>query len=90
MWLATVFYVRYHRKREQRWFRYQTTKRVRRGLLAGVPGPVAAINHHLENHVQGHLAVDWNVLVETVVAKMTKCKVALDAPCSRGAGGSRA
>jgi hypothetical protein len=74
----------------ERWSRYQSTKRIRRGRFAGLPGPVAAINHQPTTLEQGHLDFDRSALVESVLARMTICEVALDAPYSLGAGGSRA
>jgi transposase len=64
----------------ERWFRDLTDKRIRRGTFKNVPALIAAINHYLEHHNQNPQVFVWSAPVERILAKIAKCKEALDAP----------
>lgn len=63
----------------ERWFRELTDKRIRRGSFQSVPELIAAINDYLENHNQNPRVFVWTASVERIMAKVAKCKEALDA-----------
>jgi transposase len=63
----------------ERWFREITDKRLRRGSFQSVPELVAAIYEYLENHNQTPQVFVWSASVERILAKIAKCKEALDA-----------
>jgi transposase len=63
----------------ERWFRELTDKRIRRGSFENVPALVRAINDYLENHNQNPKVFVWSASVEHLMAKIAKCKEALDA-----------
>jgi transposase len=64
----------------ERWFRDLTEKRIRRGSFASVPDLIAAIDEYLKNHNQNPRVFVWSAPVERILAKIAKCKEALDAP----------
>ena len=74
----------------ERWFREITDKRIRRGSFASVPELIAAINQYLENHNQNPRIFVWSAPVEKILAKIAKCKEALDSLHEIFAGASRA
>jgi transposase len=63
----------------ERWFRDLTDKRIRRGSFENVPALIRAINDYLENHNQNPKLFVWTASVEQLMAKIAKCKEALDA-----------
>ncbi len=64
----------------ERWFREITDKRIRRGTFGNVRVLVAAIKEYMENHNQNPRVFVWSAPVERILAKIAKCKEALDAP----------
>ena len=62
----------------ERWFREITDKRIRRGVFRGVPELIAAIEDYLNNHNQNPRVFVWTASVEKIMAKIAKCKEALD------------
>ena len=64
----------------ERWFREITDKRIRRGSFESVPSLVGAIENYIEAHNQNPKVFIWSASVEKIMAKITKCKEALDAP----------
>lgn len=62
----------------ERWFRELTAKRIRRGSFQNVPGLIAAIQAYLDNHNQNPQVFVWSAPVERILAKIAKCKEALD------------
>lgn len=64
----------------ERWFRELTDKRIRRGSFRNVPALIAAIKAYMEHHNQHPQVFVWSAPVERIMAKITKCKEALDAP----------
>jgi transposase len=64
----------------ERWFREITDKRIRRGTFRNVRALIAAITQYLENHNQNPRVFVWSAPVERILAKIAKCKEALDAP----------
>jgi transposase len=63
----------------ERWFRELTDKRIRRGSFQNVPALVAAIKDYLDSHNQNPRVLVWSAPVERILAKVAKCKEALDA-----------
>jgi len=63
----------------ERWFREITDKRIRRGSFSNVPQLIAAIKEFLDNHNQTPKVFVWKASVEKILAKIAKCKEALDA-----------
>ncbi|MDE2314075.1 MAG: IS630 family transposase [Elusimicrobia bacterium] len=63
----------------ERWFREITDKRIRRGVFRSVPELIAAIDEYLDNHNQNPRVFVWTASVEGIMAKIAKCKEALDA-----------
>jgi len=63
----------------ERWFRDITDKRLRRGSFANVPAVIQAITNYVENHNQNPKVFVWSAPVERILAKIAKCKEALDA-----------
>lgn len=63
----------------ERWFREITDKRIRRGIFRSVPALIAAIKDYLDNHNQNPQVFVWSAPVEQILAKIAKCKEALDA-----------
>ena len=62
----------------ERWFRELTDKRIRRGSFLNVPALIAAIKDYLDNHNQNPQVFVWSAPVERILAKIAKCKEALD------------
>jgi transposase len=63
----------------ERWFREITDKRLRRGSFESVPALIKAIMDYLDNHNQNPTVFVWSASVERIMAKIAKCKEALDA-----------
>ncbi len=63
----------------ERWFRDLTEKRIRRGSFQNVPALVAAIQDYMDNHNQHPQVFVWSASAERILAKIAKCKEALDA-----------
>jgi transposase len=63
----------------ERWFREITDKRIRRGVFRSLPALIAAIKDYLNNHNQNPHVFVWSAPVELILAKIAKCKEALDA-----------
>jgi transposase len=63
----------------ERWFREITEKRIRRGTFRNVPALIAAIEEYLSSHNQSPRIFVWSAPVERILAKIAKCKEALDA-----------
>jgi transposase len=61
----------------ERWFREITDKRIRRGVFRSVPELIAAIEDYMNNH--NPRVFVWTASVESIMAKIVKCKEALDA-----------
>jgi transposase len=64
----------------ERWFGEITDKRIRRGTFCNVRALIAAIMQYLDNHNQNPRVFVWSAPVERILAKIAKCKEALDAP----------
>jgi len=62
----------------ERWFRELTDKRSRRGSFQHVPALIAAITDYLENHNQNPRVFVWSAPVARILAKIAKCKEALE------------
>ena len=62
----------------ERWFRELTDKRIRRGSFQNVPALVAAITEYLDHHNQQPQVFAWRAPVARILAKIAKCKEALD------------
>jgi transposase len=62
----------------ERWFREITDKRIRRGSFQNVPELIATIQEYLNNHNQNPKVFMWTASVERIMAKVAKCKEALD------------
>ena len=63
----------------ERWFREITDKRIRRGTFRNVAALIAAIEEYRNNHNQNPRVFVWSAPVERILAKIAKCKEALDA-----------
>jgi transposase len=63
----------------ERWFRDLTTKRLRRGSFDSVVDLIATMRAYLDNHNQNPQVFVWSAPVERILAKIAKCKEALDA-----------
>jgi transposase len=64
----------------ERWFAEITDKRIRRGSFHNVHALIKAITEYLDNHNQNPQVFVWSATVERILAKIAKCKEALDAP----------
>jgi transposase len=62
----------------ERWFRELTDKRIRRGSFQNVPALIAAIKEYLDHHNQQPQVFVWSAPVARILAKIAKCKEALD------------
>ena len=62
----------------ERWFREITDKRIRRGSFRNVPDLIKAINDYVDNHNQNPRVFVWSAPVERILAKIAKCKEALE------------
>ena len=63
----------------ERWFRELTTKRIRRGSFNSVPDLIATITDYLQQSNQHPHIFVWTASAEKILAKIAKCKEALDA-----------
>ena len=63
----------------ERWFRDLTDKRIRRGSFESVPELIAAIDDYLAQSNQNPHVFVWTASVDSILAKIAKCKEALDA-----------
>ena len=63
----------------ERWFREITDKRIRRGSFKNVQMLVTAIQQYIDAHNQNPRVFIWSASVESILAKIAKCKEALDA-----------
>ena len=63
----------------ERWFREITDKRIRRGSFESVSVLITAIKDYMENHNQNPKVFVWTASAEHILAKVAKCKEALDA-----------
>jgi transposase len=63
----------------ERWFRDLTDKRIRRGSFQSVHQLVAAIDDYLNHSNQKPHVFVWTASVDSILAKIAKCKEALDA-----------
>jgi DDE superfamily endonuclease len=62
-----------------RWFRELTPQRLRRGSFPNVAALMAAIEEYISNHNQNPQVFVWSAPTERILAKIAKCKEALDA-----------
>ena len=62
----------------ERWFREITDKRIRRGSFENVPDLITAIMHYIEIHNQNPHIFVWSASVESIMAKISKCKEVLE------------
>ena len=63
----------------ERWFSEITVKRIRRGTFGNVPILIKAIKDYIDTHNQNPHIFVWTAPVERILAKINKCKDALDA-----------
>jgi transposase len=63
----------------ERWFREITDRRIRRGSFKNVQMLVTAIQQYIDAHNQNPRVFIWSASVESILAKIAKCKEALDA-----------
>jgi hypothetical protein len=63
----------------ERWLRDLTDKRIRRGSFQSVAELVAVINDYLDQSNQKPHVFVWTASVDSILAKIAKCKEALDA-----------
>jgi transposase len=63
----------------ERWFREITDKRIRRGSFKNVQMLITAIQQYIDTHNQNPRVFIWSASVESILAKIAKCKEALDA-----------
>jgi len=63
----------------ERWFRELANKRLRRGSFRNVPELIAVIKQYIEGHNQNPRVFVWSATVGEIMAKIAKCKEALDA-----------
>jgi transposase len=63
----------------ERWFRDLTDKRIRRGSFRNVRELMAAIDDYVHHHNLKPQVFTWTASAESIVAKVAKCKEALDA-----------
>ena len=63
----------------ERWFRELTDKRLRRGSFWSARDLIVAIKDYLDGHNQNPKIFVWSAPVERIMAKVSKCKEALDA-----------
>ncbi|MFH1876528.1 MAG: IS630 family transposase [Candidatus Omnitrophota bacterium] len=61
----------------ERWFREITDKRIRRGSFKNVKDLIMTIEQYIESHNQNPKVFIWSASVETIMAKISKCKEAL-------------
>jgi transposase len=63
----------------ERWFRNLTQQRLRRGSFHHVKDLTQAIGDYISSHNQNPRVFVWSASVERILAKLAKCKEALDA-----------
>jgi transposase len=63
----------------ERWFRDLTDKRIRRDSFGSVPELIATIDQYIAHSNQNPHVFVWTASVESILAKIAKCKEALDA-----------
>lgn len=63
----------------ERWFRELTEKQIRRGSFHNVPALIDVIEQYIATHNQKPQLFVWSAPVEQILAKIAKCKEALDA-----------
>lgn len=63
----------------ERWFRDLTDKRIRRGSFENVPNLIGAIEDYTEQSNQNPHIFVWTASVDRILAKIAKCKEALEA-----------
>ena len=63
----------------ERWFREITDKRIRRGSFKNVQMLITTIQQYIDTHNQNPRVFIWSASVESILAKIAKCKEALDA-----------
>ncbi|HSW29229.1 MAG TPA: IS630 family transposase [Longimicrobiales bacterium] len=63
----------------ERWFRNLTDKRIRRDSFESVPELIATIDHYIAQSNQNPRVFVWTASAERILAKIAKCKEALDA-----------
>jgi transposase len=63
----------------ERWFRNLTERRLRRGSFHNVKELTQAIDDYINGHNQNPRVFVWSASVERILAKVAKCKEALDA-----------
>jgi transposase len=61
----------------ERWFRDLTDKRIRRGSFRSMRELIAAIREYLDNHNQHPRVFVWTASIQSILAKVAKCKEAL-------------
>ena len=62
----------------ERWLRDLTDKRIRRGSFESVPDLIAAIKDYLQQSNQNPHIFVWTASAESILAKIAKCKEALE------------
>src|SRR5437867_2028686 len=62
----------------ERWFREITTKRIRRGVFHSVEDLVAAIDTYLRETNKNPKPFVWTASVETILAKIARCKATFE------------
>jgi len=62
----------------ERWFRDLTDKRIRRGSFESVPELIATIDDYLAQSNQNPHVFVWTASVDSILAKIAKCKEALE------------
>jgi transposase len=63
----------------ERWLRELTEKQIRRGSFHNVPALIQVIDQYIATHNQKPQLFVWSAPVEQILAKIAKCKEALDA-----------
>ncbi len=61
------------------WFRDLTDKRIRRGSFRNIRELMAAIDEYVQHHNLKPRVFTWTASAESILAKVAKCKEALDA-----------
>lgn len=61
----------------ERWFRDLTAQRIRRGSFRNVRELIAAIREYIDNHNQSPRIFKWTTSVDSILAKVAKCKEVL-------------
>ena len=62
----------------ERWFRELTDKAIRRGVFHSVPELNAAIDDYLQAHNQDPKPFVWTASIDTILAKVGRCKAVLE------------